>query len=170
MLELYRKFNERRQRVYIQLSSEEILLKNATFGNIIADVPVFAVKKEKNDKTLVVGFGRKAIELSKENPEVYLKHCFGNANYFISDAEIAEALIRYSFKLVISTKFIHLIPYPIVIIHPLDRYDLKFRKDVDSKLYEICESMGTAYALVHYGPKLTDNRIKNLPLEKFKKL
>jgi rod shape-determining protein MreB len=141
--------------VYIKISSSKLFARYVEKNRFIEERPLLAIKKGKNGKNRVVGFGKDAtIAKSKDHKTITVHNAFSHPRTFVSNFEVAEATLRQLIYLVVQRRFI---VRPIVILHPLEKLEGGITQIEFRGLMELGESIGCRKVYIWTGATLADN-------------
>jgi len=145
--------------VYIKFSASTLFARYVEKNRIIEEKPLLAVKKGKNGKNRVVGFGKDAsIAKSKDPENITVHNAFSHPRTFVSNFEVAEAALRHLIYMVIRRR---IIVRPIVVLHPLEKLEGGITQIEYRGLMELGESIGGRKVYIWTGPTLADNDLLN---------
>lgn len=141
--------------VYIKMSSSNLYVRYVEKNRFIEERPFLAIKKGKNRKKRVVGFGNDATIAKSKDPETITVHnAFSHPRTFVSDFEVAEATLRQLLYLVVQRR---IIVRPIVVLHPLEKLEGGITQIEFRGLMELGASIGGRKVYIWTGATLVDN-------------
>lgn len=144
--------------LYVRISPQRLAMLHVESGKELADVPALALEQE-GGKQRVVAVGSDA-ELQKGRSGITVANGFLHPRTPIADFILAEQTLKgFMRKLLPASLFA---PSPVIVIHPLGRYDGGLTQIEVRALAELALGAGARKAYVWEGAELSREDLRDL--------
>lgn len=140
--------------LYVQISPEQLVVKNVRTGQRVAEVPELAVSAA--PKRMILAVGPQA-RIAAAGQAAEIINPFAHPRTLVSDFTIAEQLLKYQVRRVLGNSLISLSPR--IVIHPLGSPDGGFTQVERRAFREMAIGAGARQVNVWTGRALTDQEI-----------
>lgn len=140
--------------VYIQISPQRIVVRNAATGREFSDVPLVAIDRS-GGKPRVAAVGAEAA--SAKGPGVEVLNPFAHPRTLVSDFTVSERLVAELLRRVRPASIIA--PAPKIVMHPLGTPEGGYTQIEIRALQEMALGAGASQAVVREGRPLTDQEL-----------
>lgn len=150
-----------RPQLYIQISSDRVVVKNVRSGASVADVPDIAISVDVKPTVLAVG-SQARLAAASQNARVI--NPFAHPRSMVSDFTCAELVLKTLVRQVHGQSILAIAPA--VVIHPLGSPDGGFTQVEFRAFREMGHSVGASEVFVWTGRVLTDAEValRSFPL------
>lgn len=141
--------------VYIKFSASTLFARYVQKNRVVEERPFLAVKRGKNRRNRVVGFGKDTSIAKSKDPEIITVHDpFSNSRTFVSNFEVAENILRHLIYMVVQRRIIVRL---FVVLHPLEKLEGGITQIEYRGLMELGECIGGRKVYIWTGSNLADN-------------
>ena len=140
--------------LYVQVSPDQLVVKNVKTGLRIAEVPELAISTEPKRK--IVAVGPKA-RIAAASQTVEVLNPFAHPRTLVSDFTVAEQLLKHQVRRALGNSLISISPR--IVIHPLGAPAGGFTQVERRAFREMAMGAGAAKVNVWTGRALTDQEV-----------
>ena len=141
--------------VYVQISAEQVRLKNLKTGATLSVRPEMAVVRQPKHNVLAVGEQARAAAASSPAAEVI--NPFAHPRSLVSDFTSAQLLLQALLRQVMGKSWLTMGPR--VVMHPLGSPEGGFTQVEIRAFHEMALGAGASEAFVWHGRPLTDEEV-----------
>lgn len=140
--------------VYIQISADQLVLKNLKTGQVIIEVPELAISTAPNPRILAVG---PEASVAARVQDATLVNPFAHPRSLVSDFTLAEQLLKHQLRRALGKSLLSISPY--VVIHPLGSPAGGFTQVERRAFREMALGAGASVVHLWIGRLLTDSEV-----------
>lgn len=140
--------------IYVQVSPERLIVRNAKTGKTISEVPEIAI--EHHPKQKIVGIGNEA-HAYKSTPSVKVSNPFAHPRTLLSDFTSGEQLLKAFLRRLQGNSIFAVSPR--VVIHPMGDPLGGFTQIEIRALHEMAMGAGASQVVVWQGRGLSDQEL-----------
>lgn len=140
--------------IYVQISPERLVLRNAKTGEVVSEVPEIAISRK--PKSSVLGCGVEA-RLHASAPSVEIINPFAHPRSIVSDFLAGEQLLKDFLRRLQGSSIFAVSPK--VVMHPLGDPEGGLTQIEVRALCEMALGAGASGVVVWQGRKLTDQEL-----------
>lgn len=140
--------------IYVQISPEQLTVRNLKTGECIAEVPELAISAPPNPKVLAVG---SQARLAAASTAAKLVNPFAHPRSLVSDFTVAEQLLKHQVRKVMGGSLLSISPY--IVIHPMGTPTGGFTQVERRAFREMAIGAGGSEVHVWTGRPLTDQEL-----------
>ena len=145
------------QCLYIQLSPQRVLVRDAKSGQAVDEVPEIAIHRPPSGKFAIAAVGREA-SAAAALPDTTLHNPFAHPRSLVSDFTLAEQVLKSFVRRAVGNKRTFM-PSPVIVIHPLGEHAGGLTQVELRAFQELALGIGAQRARVWLGPALTDEQL-----------
>lgn len=146
-----------KQRLYIQLSPQRVLVRNPKSGQAVDEVPEIVVQRPPGGKATVLAVGREA-RFAAVQPDTTLHNTFAHPRSLVSDFTLAEQVLKAFVLRLFGGKQVFL-PSPVIVVHPLGEHAGGLTQVELRAFHELAMGVGASQSRIWQGPALTDEQL-----------
>ena len=140
--------------VYVQISSQLVVMKNVKTGETITEVPELAISAPPKPRILAVGSQAKATAASQSGS---LINPFAHPRSLVSDFTAAEQLLKHQLRRILGNSLLSVAPC--VVMHPLGSPAGGFTQVERRAFREMALGAGASEVFVWAGRPLSDQEV-----------
>ena len=139
--------------IYVQISAQQLTVKNLKSGEVIAEAPEVAISAPPKPKILAIGTQARAAAAAQA---AELINPFGHPRTLVSDFTTAQQVLKHYLRRIQGNAFLFL---PVIVMHPLGSPAGGFTQVERRAFREMALGAGASEVVVWTGRTLTDQEI-----------
>lgn len=139
--------------IYVQISAQQLTVKNLKSGEVITEVPEVAISAPPKPKILAIGPQARAAAAAQATEVI---NPFGHPRSLVSDFTTAQQVLQHYLRRIQGNAFLFL---PVIVMHPLGSPVGGFTQVERRAFREMALGAGASEVVVWTGRSLADQEI-----------